>query len=120
MGLASLITALHARPFQLFPMTFAPILAFSSYLNLGGFVVDSAGLTAAWSGLYMLLALRRRQASLKSRFTARGAVRGAAIGLGAANLVSGGYVWATGDRKKEEEERKKRDRWGVYGAKNNS
>lgn len=61
--LATLITAQHARPFQPLPMLFPPILLLSSYLNLSNYKTDAAGLTAAWSGLYALLAMRRRQVS---------------------------------------------------------
>lgn len=68
-------------------------------------------MSAAWSGLYALLAMRRKQ-SWKGRFSVRGAVRGAAVGLGLANLVCGAWVWAKGDRKADEEERKRRNRWG--------
>jgi len=42
-------------------MTFPAVLLFSSYLNLSGFQKDAAGITAAWSGLYALMALRRKQ-----------------------------------------------------------
>jgi hypothetical protein len=115
MTLTSLIIALHARPFQALPMLFTPLLIFSSYLTLAGFRIDGAGMTAAWSGMYALLAARRRPASLRSRFfSVRGAVRGSAMGLGAANSVAGLYTYATGDRKREEEERKAANRWGVY------
>lgn len=119
MGLATLVTALHYRPFQALPMLFAPLLLFSSYLNIAGFAIDSAGMTAAWSGLYVLLAARRggrgiSPAALRRRFSARGAVRGAAMGLGTVNCVAGGWVYATGDRKAEDEERRERNRWGVY------
>lgn len=116
MGLATLITALHARPFARLPMLlFTPMLLFSSYLSIAGFRTDGAGLGAAWSGLYLLLAARRRPAaSLRGKFfTARGAVRGVAMGLGGINAVAGGYVYATGDRAAETEERRERDRWGI-------
>lgn len=119
MGLATLITALHARPFARLPMlVFTPMLLFSSYLSTAGFRIDAAGLGAAWSGLYVLLAARRRPASsLRGKFfTARGAVRGAAMGLGGINAVAGGYVYATGNRAAEAEERKERDRWGIEHA----
>ncbi|KAJ9138599.1 hypothetical protein NKR23_g8325 [Pleurostoma richardsiae] len=113
MGLATLITALHARPFQPLPMTFVPLLAFSSYLNVAGFKLDSAGITAAWSGLYVLLAMRRRSPrGLRGKFSARGLVRGTAMGLGTVNTVAGGWAYAMGDRAKETEERKERNRWG--------
>lgn len=98
-------------------VVFTPILLLSSYLNIGGFKIDSAGITAAWSGLYVLLAARRRPASLRQRFTARGAVRGIAMGLGGLNAVAGGYAYATGDREAEKIERKERDRWGIESAK---
>src|SRR5690242_13690203 len=63
LGLASLITAQHFRPFQPLPMLFPPVLLFSSYLNLSNYKTDAAGITAAWSGLYALLAIRRSQVS---------------------------------------------------------
>lgn len=109
--LATLVTALHARPLQRLPLLlFTPPLLFSSYLNLSGYPTGSAGLTAAWSGLYALLALRRRQ-SLKGKFSTRGLVRGAAVGLGSANAIAGGWVYFGGDFAKDEEERIKRNRW---------
>lgn len=119
MGLATLITSLHFRPFHKLPMlVFTPMLLLSSYLSVAGFKIDAAGLSAAWSGLYVLLAARRRPsgaalASLRQRFTARGAVRGAAMGLGTVNAVGGGYAYTVGDREAERVERKERDRWGI-------
>jgi hypothetical protein len=62
--LATLITAQHMRPFQPLPMIFPPILLFSSYLNINSYKIDAAGITAAWSGLYLLLASRRKQVGL--------------------------------------------------------
>lgn len=110
--LATLITALHARPLQAIPLAiFTPPLLFSSYLNLSGYETASAGLTAAWSGLYALLALRRRQ-GLRAKFSVRGAVRGGAIGLGAANAIAGGWVYINGDFKRDNEARMERNRWG--------
>ncbi|RBR10569.1 uncharacterized protein FIESC28_09433 [Fusarium coffeatum] len=109
--LATLITALHARPPSLPLFLFTPPLLFSSYLNLSGYPTGSAGLTAAWSGLYALLALRRRQ-PFRGRFSIRGVVRGTAIGLGAANCVAGGWVYANGDFDKDAEARVERNRWG--------
>ncbi|KAK4034704.1 hypothetical protein C8A01DRAFT_38807 [Parachaetomium inaequale] len=114
MTLTTLILALHTRPFQPLPMLLPPLLIFSSYLTLAGFKTDGAGMTAAWSGVYTLLAARRRPASLRTRFSLRGVVRGTAMGLGAANTVAGFYTYATGDRKREEEERREVNRWGVY------
>lgn len=121
MGLATLITSLHFRPFHKLPMlVFTPMLLLSSYLSVAGFKIDAAGLSAAWSGLYVLLAARRRPsaagaASLRQRFTARAAVRGAAVGLGLVNAAGGGYAYAVGDREAERVERKERDRWGIEG-----
>lgn len=114
MTLTTLIIALYARPFQPLPLVFAPLLTFSSYLTLAGFKIDGAGMTAAWSGIYLLLAARRRPASLRNKFSLRGGVRATAMGLGAINTVAGGAVYATGNRKEEEQERKELNRWGVY------
>ncbi|KAM3551978.1 hypothetical protein MY1884_007440 [Beauveria asiatica] len=109
--LATLVTALHARPMQPLPLfLFAPTLLFSSYLNLSGLTTASAGLTAAWSGLYALLALRRPQ-GLRAKLTPRGLVRGAAVGLGATNAVAGGWVYMKGDFKRDDELRRERRRW---------
>jgi hypothetical protein len=47
-------------------MMFAPMLLFSSYLNLSDYKTDAAGITAAWSGLYGLLAMRRSQVGLRN------------------------------------------------------
>ncbi|CRK18854.1 hypothetical protein BN1723_017710, partial [Verticillium longisporum] len=58
---AILIAALHGKPVQPLPLLMAPALLFSSYVSLAGFPTDAAGLTCAWSGIYTLLALRRRQ-----------------------------------------------------------
>ncbi|PQE26170.1 Altered inheritance of mitochondria 19 protein [Rutstroemia sp. NJR-2017a BBW] len=108
MVLATMITALHARPFQPLPLTFAPVLLFSTYLNLSSYVVDSAGLTAAWSGLYLLLANRRKAsgkniaARFGNRFGARGIIRGTAMGVAGINLVGGGLTYAFGRRKDED------------------
>ncbi|KAF2142352.1 uncharacterized protein K452DRAFT_297658 [Aplosporella prunicola CBS 121167] len=99
---ATFITAQHMRPFQALPMLFPPVLLLSSYLNLNDYKKDAAGISAAWSGLYILLAQRRRQ-KLYSKFGARGLIRGATLGLCAANLVGGGLAYAFGKRKDEEE-----------------
>jgi len=83
-------------------MTFPPVLLFTSYANLQGFKVDSAGISAAWSGLYLLLAARRKQPFMK-KWGARGIVRGATMGLCLANMVAGGLTYTLGRREKEEE-----------------
>lgn len=101
--LASLITAQHMRPFQALPMLFPPVLLFTSYANLQGFKTDTAGMSAAWSGLYLLLASRRKQPFMK-KWGARGLIRGATMGLCLANLVGGGFAYMLGKRKEEDEE----------------
>ncbi|KAI1337265.1 hypothetical protein F5Y15DRAFT_157908 [Xylariaceae sp. FL0016] len=114
-GLATLITALHARPFQVHPMLFVPLLLFASYANLQGFKIDSAGVTAAASGTYALLALRRSPGAIWRKFSVRGVVRGSAVGIGAMNTVSGGWVYAKGStkasREKERANRRDNPRW---------
>jgi len=107
MVLATFITSLHIRPFQTLPMLFPPVLLFSTYLNLNHYTVDSAGITAAWSGLYMLMASRRRNLGLSfagrisSRFGTRGLIRGATMGIAFANLVGCGMTYAFGKRDDE-------------------
>ncbi|EYE97939.1 uncharacterized protein EURHEDRAFT_449596 [Aspergillus ruber CBS 135680] len=101
--LATTIAAQHMRPFQTFPMLFPPVLLFTSYANLQGFTTDSAGISAAWSGLYLLLAGRRKQPFMK-KWGARGIVRGVTMGLGFANLVGGGLAYTLGKREEEEDD----------------
>lgn len=102
--LATLIAAQHARPPQFIPLLFPPVLLFSAYLNLNDYVTDSAGITAAWSGLYLLMARRRKQPFV-SKWSARGVVRGATMGTCLANLLAGGMVYAFGGRRPEGVER---------------
>jgi len=86
-------------------MLFPPVLLFITYLNLQGFTIDSAALTAAWSGLYLVMARRRSVAGatmgarLGTRFGARGLTRGAAMGMAALNLVGCGTTYGLGRRK---------------------
>ncbi|EEQ87813.1 hypothetical protein RJZ56_002287 [Blastomyces dermatitidis] len=101
--LATLIAAQHMRPFQPLPMIFPPALLFTTYLNLLDYKVDAAGVSAAWSGLYLLLAAKRKQPFMK-KWNARGIVRGAAMGLGFTNMVSGGLVYMLGKRRDEDGE----------------
>ncbi|EXJ58549.1 hypothetical protein A1O7_05976 [Cladophialophora yegresii CBS 114405] len=103
--LATLIFAQHARPFQPMPMLFPPLLLFSTYLNLQGFKIDSAGTTAALSGAYLVLAGRRRMGFV-NKFGARGVIRGATMGLCLVNLVGGGLAYGFGSRTKEDDKRK--------------
>ncbi|KAF2840614.1 hypothetical protein M501DRAFT_1001600 [Patellaria atrata CBS 101060] len=100
--LATLITAQHARPFHPLPMLVPPVLLFSSYLNLGDYKADAAGISAAWSGLYFVLA-RRRHFPITTKFGTRGIIRGATMALCAANLVAGGIAYTFGQRTKKEE-----------------
>ncbi|KAF2199089.1 hypothetical protein GQ43DRAFT_442791 [Delitschia confertaspora ATCC 74209] len=101
--LATLITAQHMRPFQPLPMMFPPVLLFSSYLNLSGYQTDAAGITAAWSGLYALLAMRRKQ-QFSKKFTIRGAVRGTSLALCYANVAAGGVAYALGRPRSDDPE----------------
>jgi hypothetical protein len=63
MILATLIAAQNLQPFRPLPMLFPPMLVFSSFISLHEYKKDGGGLLAAQSGLYMLLALRRKQVS---------------------------------------------------------
>ncbi|TRX89382.1 hypothetical protein FHL15_009680 [Xylaria flabelliformis] len=111
-GLATLVAPLHLRPAQPLPLLFVPVLLFSSYANLQGFKIDSAGVTMAASGTYALLAWRRKPfGGFRSKFSVRGVVRGSAIGLGAVNALAAGWVYATGNREKEKQYRNDNPRW---------
>ncbi|KAJ0419942.1 hypothetical protein BJY00DRAFT_313418 [Aspergillus carlsbadensis] len=101
--LATLITAQYMRPFQALPMLFPPVLLFTSYANIQGFKTDTAGISAAWSGLYLLLAGRRKQPFMK-KWGARGITRGATMGLALVNMVGGGLAYTLGKREVEEDE----------------
>jgi len=105
-ALATFVFAQHARPFQGLPMIFPPLLLFSTYLNLQGFKIDSAGTTAALSGAYLVIVGRRRQ-GVWNKFGTRGIIRGATMGLALANVVGGGLAYAFGSRRKEDEEKDK-------------
>ena len=85
-------------------MIFPPLLMFTTYLNLQGYKIDSAGTTAALSGTYLVLAGRRR-VGIMNKFGARGIIRGATIGLCLVNLVGGGLAYAFGSRSKEDEKK---------------
>jgi len=85
-------------------MMFPPVLLAASYANISGYKIDAAGITGAWSGLYLLLASRRSQ-KLVQKFGARGIVRGATLGLCAINVAGCGFTYAFGRRRKEEESR---------------
>ncbi|KAI9815058.1 MAG: hypothetical protein M1827_002901 [Pycnora praestabilis] len=102
--LATLITAQHLRPPQILPLLFPPVLLFSTYLNLSDYAIDGAGINAAWSGLYLVLARRRKQPFAR-KWGTRGVIRGATMGLCIANLLGGGLTYALGRRSREEEAR---------------
>jgi hypothetical protein len=77
-----------------------------------GYKTDAAGLLLAQSGLYLLLASRRRSTFRNKFFTTRGVVRGVTMGLCAVDVVAGGLAYATGDRNSERLEREKmREEW---------
>lgn len=91
--LAALIAGQYLRPPRVIPLLFPPALLFSTYLNINGFVTDAAGFSAAWSGVYLLMARRRKQA-FASRWGPRGLVRGATMATCLVNLACGGLTYA--------------------------
>ncbi|KAL9097341.1 MAG: hypothetical protein Q9165_000768 [Trypethelium subeluteriae] len=103
--LATLITAQSLRPFRALPMLFPPVLLLSSYLNVGGFKADSAGITAAWSGIYFLLAARRKAGGIRQRFGTRGIVRGATLGMCVFNVGTGAVAYTMAKRRQGGEKR---------------
>ena len=99
---ATLVFAQHAQPWQTLPMTFVPVFLLSSYMHLNEYNTDAAGLNAAWSGLYLLLA-RRRKYSFANKLSPRGIIRGTTMGLCAVNLAGGGLVYALNKRNGEDD-----------------
>lgn len=99
--LATLIAAQHMRPLQVLPLLFPTALLFSTYLNLADYKTESAGVTAAWSALYFVLARRRKQPFTK-RWGARGIVRGVTMGMCAANLAGCGIAYMVGKPREKE------------------
>lgn len=85
-------------------MTVPAVLLFSTYLNLCDYTTDAAGITAAWSGLYLVLARRRKSAKFVNKFGARGLTRGATMGVAAVNLAACGATYAFGRSVPGEEE----------------
>ena len=97
--LATLITSQRLRPFQLLPMTFPPVFLFASYLNTQGYKKDAAGLSAAWSALYLVLARRSAgvTSALKpSNWNGRGLTRVATVTLCLGQAVGGGLAYGFG------------------------
>ena len=84
-------------------MLFPPVLLFSTYLNIYEYTTEAAGINAAWSGLYMLLARRRKQ-PLARKFGTRGIIRGTTLGLCGINLLAGGWLYVLGRREEEGDE----------------
>ncbi|KAL6714902.1 hypothetical protein ACLMJK_007162 [Lecanora helva] len=102
-ALASLILAQSLRPPQFLPLLFPPVLLFTSYMNLSSYTTEAAGINAAWSGLYMLLARRRKAPNWSKKFGTRGIIRGTTMGFCGINLVAGGWVYLLGKREEKEE-----------------
>ena len=83
-------------------MTFPPVLLGASYLNTQGYKSEAAGLSAAWSALYLIMA--RRTTSVTSIFkpmnwNSRGLRRGATFAMCLAQGVCGTLAYTFGSRK---------------------
>jgi hypothetical protein len=106
MLVATLIAPQHLRPAQPLGLALCGCFIGTSFLSLHGYKSDAGGMLAASSGLYALLAMRRRF-SVRDRFGPRGVLRGVTVGLCAVNFVSGILVYAGKEKNPEpnEEER---------------
>jgi len=89
MLLATLATPQHLRPVRFPGILFTPALVLDSYASLRGYKKDAAGLLAAQSGLYLLLAGRRK------RKVSSGVVR-TVLGRLGKSLSGGGGKGGTG------------------------
>ena len=93
-GTASLIFAQAVRPAQYISLLFPPILLGSTYLNILDLKSDSAGITASWSALYLILSQRRQQ-MLAQKLGWRGLIRGGTQATCMMNVLSCGYVYVS-------------------------
>jgi hypothetical protein len=100
---ATLIGFAHLPPRQFLPLIFPPIFYSSIYLNMTGYKHDSAALTGAYSGLYLLLARRSKynwaEYGRFQRFCGR-----LAVPVCLMNVVGGGLVYFTEKRTQERDE----------------
>jgi hypothetical protein len=64
----------------------------TSFFSLHGYKSDAGGMLAASSGLYAVMAMRRKF-KIRDRFGPRGILRGVTVGLCAVNVVSGLLVY---------------------------
>lgn len=118
---ASLIASQHLRPVNFIGGILLPgSLLASSYVSVAGYKKDAAGIIAAQSGLYILLASRRRwvccaycnrrsgqrswliSQRVREKLSPRGIIRGGTLALCALNVVACGISYTFGDRAKEE------------------
>ena len=105
MLVATIIAPQHLRPVQPLGLALCGCFIGTSFVSLHGYKTDAGGMLAASSGLYALLAMRRRF-RIRDRFGPRGILRGVTIGLCAVNFVSGMLVYAGKDKSPELEEEK--------------
>jgi hypothetical protein len=114
--LATFTTPQHLRPVRWTGLLFTPTLVFTSYTSMHGYKTDAAGLLLAQSGLYLLLAARRRAAFRQKFFTTRGMVRGVTMALCAVDVAAAGLAYTMGDREQEKALREKmRKEWQEKG-----
>lgn len=73
-------------------------------MNLTGYKHDCAGITAAWSGLYLVLAARRKKHSAWEIPKGRVWSRRALVPICLMNMVGGGLVYLTEKRTVEKNE----------------
>jgi hypothetical protein len=97
MIVATLITAQSLRPTRPLGLTMSAAFIGTSFVSLHGYKSDAGGLLAASSGLYAVMAMRRKF-GLRDRFGPRGILRGVTVGLCAIDVVSGLLVYVGRER----------------------
>ncbi|KAH0543648.1 hypothetical protein FGG08_002086 [Glutinoglossum americanum] len=100
-GLTALLIAV-PNPLRPLPLLFSSVLGLSSCLSFSGYHIDAAGISAAWSALYIIAASRRKQ-NFIGKFSRAGVLRGMTVGACALNVLAGGLAYAFGQRSKEDE-----------------
>jgi hypothetical protein len=93
MLVATLIAPQHLRPAQPLGLVLSGAFIGTSFVSLHGYKTDAGGMLAASSGLYALMAMRRRF-RIRDRFGPRGILRGVTLGMCTVNFVCGMLVYA--------------------------
>lgn len=81
------------RPVRFLQLPFPAFLLAGAWFNTMGATEDAAGITASWSGIYLIASRGFPSFREASKKTLRGVVRTGTLGMCWMNLLGGGYVY---------------------------